>query len=486
MSSVVLGVTGCATGAAQQAYDRGDDPAAATLADDGLRARPGDARLISLRQQARDRFTQSEVVRIQGFRSGRHGEAALVETDRLLKQIHGWGGADGLSPAAHSALDAELAAIPAVVAGLIDGDLAAGHPLAAEKALARIAPLVGHPELSRARQDAADKTRATGQTTCTRLQQSPVSDSPHWALTVGRYCEHFGAAANPIPAAQLPVTAFEITGTVKGMNADQVAALRGRITEWVRASLWNDPLRGPTGRGTIEGAVESSFRRQTVSLHTEYEDTITVTTPSFGIAPRPVDTVGNKRTLPRVGTVGNEPTFGAASATMNRTFTYDAEELRGHYGMNVTVRLDIGTPTPVTLRLKKVEDEKGYEHDVTFEPAGISPQRDRVPSADEWIRSKLDGFATRVTWALNRQFVRTLCDRAQYSVEEAARCLVAGLKPTAALSTLTAALGENAESVMPLLRPIPPERVEPTPAQAKARPPRPAAVTADDEDPIVN
>ena len=138
----------------------------------------------------------------------------------------------------------------------------------------------------------------------------------------------------------------------------------------------------------------------------------------------------------------------------------------------------------MTLKLKRAEGAKGYEHDVTFEPAGISPRHDRISTAEEWVDAQLDGFATRVTWALNRKFLRTYCARPQYTVEEAAHCFMAGQKPPAAMAVLTGALGDRADSALELLRPAPP-----APEARKTAPTRPApraqSSPADDEDPIV-
>jgi len=488
------GSAGCATGGAKRAFQRGNYAEASAMADDSLRANPADGDMIALRQSARDRSTDQEIARIASFRTSGHRDAALAEMDRLLKQLRGWGGRDALSPATRSAFDGELAAMPDLVASLIDGDLGAGRPLAAEAAFPRLAPLLAHPELAAASRAATVKIRAKGQEACTRLQAAAMTDSPHWQLTVDRYCEHFGAAArHPTPPA--PPAPFELTGTVKGMNAGQTAALRERVTDWIRASLWNDPTARPAspasavslGHGSIEGAVESSFHRQTITLHERYDDVITTT------AVVPVEIRNQFGTKPP-GVSTSSTGLAVGSTKVNREFAYDTEEIRGHYGMNVTIRLTLGAPAPVTLKLKRVEDTKGYEHEVTFEPAGISPRRDRVLTADEWVNTQLDGFATRVTWALNRRFVRTWCERPQYSVEEAARCLVAGLKPPAALAVVTAALGENAEAAIALLGPPPPPENQ---RQARAKPvparQRPAAAqehssahAQDDEDPIVN
>ena len=138
----------------------------------------------------------------------------------------------------------------------------------------------------------------------------------------------------------------------------------------------------------------------------------------------------------------------------------------------------------MSLRLKRVQDVKGYEHDVTFEPAEISPRRDHVDSQEEWVDSQLDGFATRVTWALNRKFLKTFCARARYTPEEAARCLLAGQKPPAVMAVLTEALGDSAESALEILRPPVPEPPAPKSVAVKASP-KGQSGAADDEDPIV-
>jgi hypothetical protein len=35
------------------------------------------------------------------------------------------------------------------------------------------------------------------------------------------------------------------------------------------------------------------------------------------------------------------------------------------------------------------------------------------PRNEEWVDTQLDAFATRVTWALNRKFLKTCCARPQ-------------------------------------------------------------------------
>ena len=460
-------VTGCASVGAQRAFDQGDYLTSAELADQALLATPADAEMLSLRQHARDRFVNEELTRIRAFRSGGHHEAELAEWERLLKQVDGWGGHGALSPEWQTALVAESSTSGEAMVRLVDVDLGAGRPLAAEPLLGQFKPLLAHAEFGQARATVGGKVRGKGQEVCARLQTTATADTPNWALIVTRYCGHFGSAGSTPPAIPAPAPPMELTGTVKGMSAEQVARLRSRVAEWVEASLWSDPSAGEAGRGhiggTIGGVVESSFRRTTVTLHAPYEDTIKTSV---------------------VGTVGRQTAFAYGSSKVMREYAYEAEEVRGDFGMNVSVHLELPTQSSMTLKLKRAEGVKGYEHDVSFEPAGISPRHDRISTAEEWVDAQLDAFATRVTWALNRKFLKTYCARPQYTVEEAAHCFMAGQKPPAAMAVLTGALGDKAESALEILRPTPPAPEAREPAPTKTAP-KTQAGHADDEDPIV-
>jgi hypothetical protein len=459
-------VAGCASGGAQRAFDQGDYSASAELADQTLRSNPADAEALSLRQRARDRFVDEELNRIRAFRAGGHAQAELAEWERLLKQIDGWSGPAALSPALQSALGVESSLSGEAMVRLVDVDLGAGRPLAAEAILDHFKPLLAHAEFARAREKTAGKLLATAREDCARLLPTATAETPYWGLVVTRYCGHFGLTGSSTLPSPSP-SPVEITGTVRGMSAEQVARLRARIVEWIQASLWNDPTARQAARGTIAGVVESSFQRQTVTLHAPYEDTIRTSA---------------------VGSVGRQTAFLYGSSKVMREYAYEAEELRGHYGMNVSVQLELPAQSSVTRKLKRAEDVKGYEHDVTFEPAAIFPRRDRISTAPEWVDAQLDRFATRVTWALNRKFLKTYCARSQYTVEEAARCLVVGQKPPAAMAVLTGALGDRAESAMEILTPSPPASAEHEKSPSKT-PPKKAPVaqtgSADDEDPIV-
>ena len=181
-------------------------------------------------------------------------EAELAEWERLLKQVDGWGGHGALSPEWQSALAAESSTSGEALVLLVDVDLGAGRPLAAEALLGQFKPLLAHAEFGKARATAAGKVRGKGQEVCARLQTTATANTRSWGLIVTRYCGHFGSAGST-PAPEAPAPPMELTGTVKGISAEQVARLRTRVTEWVQASLWNDPSAGEAARGNIGGTI---------------------------------------------------------------------------------------------------------------------------------------------------------------------------------------------------------------------------------------
>jgi hypothetical protein len=445
LASLLL--AGCATGAGQRAPDDGeghDDTAKRALADSA------------------------------SFRASGHVEAAVAGLDRLLKQITAWGGADTLSPATRATLETELEASRAFVRDIGAKETAAGHPLAAEAELRRLAPLLAHPELADASAAAAGRARDAGRAVCTRLQTTLTPAAPHWGQSVSHYCHHFDVALVAPPSTQEP-SAFVLDGTLAGLTAAETTSLRARLQNWLRASFWTEPGGAVRGRGTMQGKVESSFQHQSVTLHAPYEDTIT----AHSINGR--ETV-EERPIARY--LGEERT---SSATTDRVFEYDAEESRGHYSLMADVSLDLGEARPVTFSLRHTENLKAYDHDVTFEKAGIRPVHDRVPTSAAWLDGQLDRMSTRVVTALNRRFVSLHCARQSYDLDEAARCLAIGQRPPAALAVVTDALGDDAERALPILRPAPPPVKPAAPAKAAPRKPAPraAAGAQDDENPVI-
>jgi hypothetical protein len=401
----------------------------------------------------RDAEATRELTAIASFRASHHDEAALAGLDRLLKRLAASGGAATLSPATRASLDAELAAARTFVGGIGTKDGDAGRPLSAEAALARLAPLLTHAELADAAALAARRARESGRATCARLQASVAPETPYWGLVVRRTCEHFGVAYESPPLVS-GISKLELDGAVVGLTPEQVERLRARVAGWVKSSLWYEPTGQATARGTVHGKVEVSFQHRAVTRNVSYQDTIVTSTSGVGHS---------------FGKPGPIFVRGTGVTKLDRMFTYDAEEHRGHYGMTAKVSLEVGASEPLKFTLQRVENLTAYEHDTTFPKAGIQPSHENVPTADEWLAYQLDRMSARAVLHLNHKFVTLHCRGETASLEAAARCALADQQPTPVRATLSEALGEDAQLLGPLLRrqaPPKPRKPEKAPAGA--------------------
>jgi hypothetical protein len=419
---------------------------------------------------------------IAAFRKSNHRDAALVELDRLLKRLGQAGGVETLPESTRAALDVEIRDADETVGANIGRHAAAGHPLTAEAELARRAPLLTTAAFAPTRQASAEAIRQAGQQVCQRLQETVTPELPYWGLGVSRYCEHFGVTFPP-PSRAGALGSFEVTGQISGVTAVQSEAFRARVGQWLHDSLWFDEGGKAVGRGTVDGSYSATHKRQSVTLHATYKQKITTTTIG-SLAPPLAPTTPRGVTPP----LRRYPGTSYSTTTMDQTFPYDAEEIRGDYALGVSVKIDVGTPAPLTVNVRRGQGIKGYDHDVIFEPAGIVPRHDRVPSAAEWFDDQVESMSRKMVWALNRKFIDAHCKRASFEVNEAVRCLAVGQQAPGALAALANAIGEGAEPLVPILRPAPkPEPEAPTkkPAPAKVRPKVSSGAT-DDEDPIID
>ena len=424
----------------------------------------------------------TRLAQIAAFRASNHRDAALVALDQLLKRVGPAGGVDALPAATRAALEVEIRDADETVRANVGRHAADGHPLTAEAALARRAPLLTSPAFAPTRQASADTIKQAGQQVCERLQASVTPEQPYWGLGVSRYCDHFGVTFAAPPRASA-IGSFEVSGQISGVTAAQSAAFRARVVQWLRASLWFDDAGKAVARGSVEGTYTASHKRQSVTLHATYKQKITTVTTGSVAPPLALPTAPGA-----VAPVQRYPDSSYSTTTMDQTLPYDAEEIRGDYALGAAVKIDVGTPAPLTVSVRRAQGIKGYDHDVTFEPAGIVPRHDHVPSAAEWFDDQVESMSLKMIWALNRKFIDAHCKRAAFAVDEAARCLAVGQQPPGALAALAAAIGESAEPLVPILRPAPkaePEAPARKPARTNARPKASGGAT-DDEDPIID
>ena len=424
----------------------------------------------------------TRLAQIAAFRASNHRDAALAALDQLLKRVGQAGGVDALPEPTRTALEVEVRDADETVRANVGRHAAAGHPFTAAAELARRAPLLTTAAFAPTRNASADAIKQAGQQVCARLQATVTPEQPYWGLGVSRYCAHFGVTFAAPPRASA-LGSFEVSGQISGVTAAQSAAFRARIVEWLRGSLWFDDAGKAVARGSVEGVYTASHKRQSVTLHATYKETITTSTTGPLVPPLALPTARGG-----VAPAHPYPDTSYSTTTIDQTLPYDAEEIRGDYALGASVKIDVGTPVPLTVSVRRAQGIKGYDHDMTFEPAGIVPRHDHVPSAAEWFDDQVESMSLKMVWALNRKFIDAHCKRASFDVDEAARCLVVGQQPPGALAALAAAIGENAESLVAILRPAPkpePDAPAKKPARTKARPKASGGAT-DDEDPIID
>jgi hypothetical protein len=94
-------------------------------------------------------------------------------------------------------------------------------------------------------------------------------------------------------------------------------------------------------------------------------------------------------------------------------------------------------------------------HDVTFEPAGVTPSRVSLMTETEWFDRQLESLAATFQSAATQHWQRSFCREAPLGAEAAARCAHGGgALPAAAKDGLTIAFGPESDAVLGLPRAI--------------------------------
>jgi hypothetical protein len=204
-------LSACASSPAQRAFDQGEYGSAAKLADDEVKALPGDEGAIALRQRAREREVELRCANVDAILRGERSGDALGMFEVLRSEIELWGGVERLSVPLRARLAVSTKNVTSFVTSLAD---TTPQPLAAELAVERGAPADLSGELAVARQDALSRVRVAGQKNCNRLRAMTPPETPSWNLVVARYCAHFGLGDAPSLTDTAPASC-DVTRTVE-------------------------------------------------------------------------------------------------------------------------------------------------------------------------------------------------------------------------------------------------------------------------------
>jgi hypothetical protein len=138
----------------------------------------------------------------------------------------------------------------------------------------------------------------------------------------------------------------------------------------------------------------------------------------------------------------------------SRVYHLQAVRVAGSYLADLSLTIDLGDGAPLALRVRDKQHGDGLLHDVEFAPAGISPSRPNLATAQAWFAAHATELRDALTAALDTRWQERYCSAAAFSVEEAARCAHAGKQlPAAARAPLTGAFGEDATVLLAIERP---------------------------------
>ena len=450
----MIALAGCTSlrGKADAAYANGNYVDAAGMYD-----QLGDP---EHRDQARMAELRAELWRIQHD----HGSLEELLANRDAWQLPSPPGLDAVTAAAAERIRSAIAA-----ATWKDG------PLAGEAELATHGALLAHADFAQARAAIVGQLAQVGQTRCTQL--AGIMDAPYWQALVARYCGHFSVAHDvpPLPDHQHELV---IDGALDGATDAESRSLRTALLDAFRRSAWYAPTGVATRHAKLDGRLEVGYSSREVTLtaswteqvpYTDYETTQESYQEPYDDTETYDEQVPDTEWVPCGDTTCPQTVYHTETKTRTvtkyrtawrdvttpvtkyrdepRAQDYQATERTGTYTGVANVTLADELVASVETRTART----GVDHDVTIEPAGISPQRANLPSHEDFATQIESALAQRMIDVLDAEYGRKFCSRALYTLEQAAECAFTSTKvPARAIATLREALGGDVEHLQSL------------------------------------
>jgi hypothetical protein len=410
VASLLLVTCGCATDPSRGRSSRGSDIEKAELCQEGT-----DGNSARTCEEARSRVLELRLANLGRLRREGHlasDLASLAELDQILRLMEG-------SPLPPGSIPARAVAdriAEAQESLRSDSRAMANRPLAAETYWEDRAPFLQRAPLRALKTEGVDELRRAGQGECARLKTSLRADTPYQAALVHRYCDHFGEAAEARPSR----ARLDIVFRAKDLSPEQQDIIRRGLVRAFEQTPWSRSLASLSLHAIVDGKLDSTESDQTVILHGSYVKHHLAPEVPWGrvvLVPQTVD------------------------------YPYEARDRWRRYQANLSIEISCSDEeTPLVRTFHKSESLHGRDHDVTFEPAGIHPVHTTVPTADRWLAMEFEAFATGLRDALHRHWVDTYCRAPSYSLEDAARCLLAGQTSEPVLARAAEVLGEDGKA----------------------------------------
>lgn len=464
---------------AAEAYDRGDYFEAANTYDALLREKPSDPDLLRRRDEARQRAYGLLLSKIPRGPL----DATIPALRPLLAQRETW--TPGTLSLGSQLLDNGLATVAndvrAMIAEEIHNHLQARQPLGGKDALALRQEALPFPDFRDLWPILAEDVRTAAFTHCRAALPAAPAAQPFLTSLLTSYCSSFGA---PVPAPPALDLANELTVqvSVAGVSEAQSRSTGGLLSMGFVESPWFDPASTRAITTTITGRNDFWFtaRQELLSADWQeqvaYEDTETYQEPyddtesyteqvpytvddteqypcGTSTCTRPI-TRTEYRSETKFRTVTR---YRTATRTITRyrteTRSHDYQALRrdGKYAANWQVSLEL-TAVPgeqaLAFPVSQSITQYGYDHDETFEPAGLRPGRANLMTPDAWFAYVAAGLSEKLRDQLSARWLSSFCRLPQYSAETAARCARGAAPPPAARAALFAAFGNDLDRVL--------------------------------------
>jgi hypothetical protein len=465
-------------GRAEAAYAKGNYLDAAELYDELARDDPKDTAAIAARDRARQAAIRVDVEESASLRASHHDDDAAEATVRALGLVHGW----HVTPEAKVA--GELATSVAAAAQHVRDGVLAATPLRGEALVGRWSSLLANPELAEANADVRAIVLAKGRARCDELSV----EGPWARWMVARYCGHFGLERErpPLPELRRGLVA---EGALAGATRAENAALASDLANAFTRTVWFDAAAtgGPI-HATLSGRFAATIGSRRVTLTKNWTESVPYTdwedveesyqepyTDTEFVTKQVPYTEYRTRTYPCGDTTCTETVPETCYRTETETqmvtkyrtayrtvrqavtkyrdvpqiFHYDADEWTGSY--DATIRVSSSDPAFVATENDALE-RHGYEHDVTFEPAGVAPERSGVLSRAQFFVDERNAALRQVVATLNGRWKELHCATFD-TLDGAASCAYLDAKgaPAAAHARIAQTFGDEEPLLAPLL-----------------------------------
>lgn len=131
-----------------------------------------------------------------------------------------------------------------------------------------------------------------------------------------------------------------------------------------------------------------------------------------------------------------------------RMFQYSAIERVGFYSGTWRLAIALGGAGPLDVVLADSLHQVGYDHDVTFTPAGVAPSRAQLMTVDAWFLRLLAQLSGVVPARLTQHWSTSFCQMPSFDAETAARCGYGATMPAPARGQLARLFGVDVDRVI--------------------------------------